>query len=223
MSKLGIIFDWDGVIIDSSKQHEASWDRLAEEEHRELPPNHFIQGFGKKNDWIIPEVLKWTEDPAEIKRLSLRKETLYRQIVKERGIAALPGVGEFLAMLHLQKIPWCIGSSTERENIVTILSVLKFETLFGGIVSADDVTLGKPNPEVFLKAAAKIERKPGHCIVFEDAFAGFEAAKNAGMKVTALATTHSGRDLIDKVDRVVNRLDELSYKDLMELAALPKH
>src|SRR4029434_823236 len=70
----GAIFDWDGVIIDSSSHHEESWERLARETRRALPPGHFKKGFGRKNEFIIPEILEWTREAAEIARLSLRNE-----------------------------------------------------------------------------------------------------------------------------------------------------
>lgn len=213
---LGVLFDWDGVIIDSSRQHEAGWERLAAEEGRELRPDHFTLGFGRKNEWIIPELLGWTNDPAEIRRLSLRKEALYREIVVERGIAPLPGVHVFLERLKAAGVPTCIGSSTHRANIDTILDFMGFTGLFGGIVTAEDVSQGKPHPEVFLKAAAKTGRVPGNCIVFEDALAGIEAARAGGMKVVGVATTHPAEDL-HMTDRVVHQLDELTVADLAAL------
>ena len=206
-----------GVIIDSSRQHEESWERLAAEERRPLPMGHFKDGFGKKNEWIIPNLLGWSAEPAEVRRLSLRKEALYRDIVVERGLHALPGVHVFLERLREAGVPCCIGSSTHRENITTILHVLGFEGLFGGMVTAEDVTQGKPHPDVFLKAAAKIERAPSRCVVFEDAIAGIDAAHAGGMKVVGVATTHPLDYLEGKVDRVVHRLDELGVADLLEL------
>ncbi|WED67459.1 HAD family phosphatase [Synoicihabitans lomoniglobus] len=216
-NEMGMLFDWDGVIIDSSKQHEESWERLATEEGRELPPDHFVQGFGKKNEFIIPNLLGWASDPAEVRRLSLRKEALYREIVVEKGLEALPGVHDFLDRLRAAGVPTCVGSSTHRQNIDTILGVMKFEGLFDDIVTAEDVTDGKPHPEVFLKAAGKINRPPEHCIVFEDAFAGIEAARAGGIKVVGVATTHDAATLTPLVDRVVHRLDELAVEDLMGL------
>ncbi len=214
---LGVIFDWDGVIIDSSRQHEASWERLAAEEGRPLPPGHFKAGFGKKNEWIIPELLGWARDSAEIHRLSLRKEALYRAIVVECGLEALPGVGVFLDRLQTAGVPCCIGSSTHRENITTILGVLGFGGKFADMVTAEDVKQGKPHPDVFLRAAAKIGRAPARCVVFEDAFAGIEAGRAGGMKVVGVATTHPAAELAGHVDRVVHRLDELEVEDLAEL------
>jgi beta-phosphoglucomutase family hydrolase len=217
VSELGVIFDWDGVIIDSAAQHELSWERLAGEEGKPLPGEHFKQGFGKKNEWIIPHLLAWTTDAAEVHRLSLRKEALYREIVVEQGLRPLPGVAEFLARLQEAGVPCCIGSSTHRENIVTILGVLDFGSRFAGMVTSEDVREGKPHPEVFLRAAAKIGREPAHCVVFEDALAGIAAARAGGMKVVGVATTHPVGELAGRVDRVVQRLDELTVADLVAL------
>lgn len=217
LSDLGVLFDWDGVIIDSSAQHEESWERLAQEEQKSLPADHFKRGFGMKNERIIPELLGWADNVAEIRRLSLRKEALYRDIVRERGIEALPGVAVFLHRLQDAGVPFSVGSSTHRENIDTILTVLGFNGLFSGIVTAEDVKQGKPHPDVFLKAAEKIGRRPENCVVFEDAFVGIEAARAGGMKVVGVATTHPLGDLEAKVDRVVHRLDELSASDLLAL------
>jgi HAD superfamily hydrolase (TIGR01509 family) len=217
-SDLGIIFDWDGVIIDSSRQHEESWERLAAEERRALPANHFKLGFGRKNEWIIPHLLHWTDDPGEIRRLSLRKEALYRTIVVERGLHALPGVPEFIARLRAAGVPYAVGSSTHRENILTILGVTGLAGLFSELVTAEDVTHGKPHPEVFLKAAEKLRREPARCIVFEDALAGIEAARAGGMKVVGVATTHPA-EALGMTDRVVRRLDELTVADLVALVS----
>jgi HAD superfamily hydrolase (TIGR01509 family) len=216
---VAVLFDWDGVIIDSSRQHEESWERLAVEENVALPADHFKVGFGKKNEWIIPHLLQWTEDPAEVRRLSLRKEALYREIVVERGLEALPGVHIFLERLRAAGVPNCIGSSTHRENILTILGVLKFDGLFGGMVTSEDVNHGKPHPDVFLKAAAKTGVPPARCIVFEDALAGIEAGHAGGMKVVGVATTHAAAVLEGRVHRVVARLDELTVPDLRAIVA----
>ncbi|GAB5560473.1 MAG: beta-phosphoglucomutase family hydrolase [Synoicihabitans sp.] len=218
-TELGILFDWDVVIIDSSQQHEASWERLAEEESKPLPADHFVRGFGRKNELIIPEILQWTKDSGEIRRLSLRKEELYREIVIERGLEPLPGVHLFLNRLRSAGIPSCVGSSTHRLNIDTILSVMGFDGLFDGIVTAEDVREGKPHPDVFLQAAHKIDRDPGKCIVFEDALAGIEAGHAAGAKVVGVATTHDADTLNSRVDRVVDQLDELQIDDLLRLFA----
>jgi HAD superfamily hydrolase (TIGR01509 family) len=209
----GAIFDWDGVIIDSSRHHEESWERLAREEKRELPEGHFKAGFGRKNQYIIPEILVWTREHSEIERISLRKEALYREVVLEWGLEPLPGVKAWLERLRDACVPCAIGSSTHRPNIDLSLSILGFESYFSAIVTAEDVTIGKPDPQVFLVAASRIQRPPECCVVFEDAFVGIEAAKAGGMRVIGVATTHSLEALID-ADRAVRRLDELATDEL---------
>jgi len=207
------IFDWDGVIIDSAAHHEKSWDRLAGLEKLHLPPGHFKRGFGMKNEKIIPDLLQWTQDAAEIQRLSLRKEVLYREILTESGLSPLPGVKTWLERLRDARIPCAIGSSTHLLNIQTSLGLIYLESYFSAIVSAEDVEHGKPHPDVFLKAAKKLGVPPARCVVFEDAQAGIQAARAAGMKVIGVATTHPASSLRD-VDRTVERLDELRIEEI---------
>jgi len=214
--RIGAIFDWDGVIIDSSCYHEESWERLAYEEKKPLPPDHFKKGFGMKNELIIPRILGWTADSLEVERLSLRKELLYRKIMQEKGIAPLPGVREFLQRLKKSDVPCAVGSSTHKENIAQVLKMLDFEGFFKAVISSEDVNRGKPHPQVFLKAAERIRRNPERCVVFEDAHVGIEAARAGKMKVVAIATTHPAFEL-SEADRVVYRMDELMVRDLKEI------
>ena len=210
----GAIFDWDGVIIDSSWHHEESWERLARELGKPLPPGHFLKGFGRKNEFIIPEILGWSRAAAEIARISLRKEALYREVVAERGIEPLPGVRPWLERLRDAGVPCAIGSSTHRANIDLSLGLIGLGEFFAHIVSAEDVTRGKPDPQVFLTAAARIAREPERCVVFEDALVGLAAARAGGMKCVAVATSNPPEQLRPAADHVVHRLDELVPADL---------
>ncbi len=214
--KVGAIFDWDGVIIDSARQHEESWELLAKEEGLELPDGHFRKGFGMKNELIIPNILQWTAERSEIERLSARKEELYRTVLTAGALSPLGGVVEFLNWLRDLRIPCAVGSSTERLNIETVMQVLKLEEYFQAVISGEDVTSGKPDPEVFVLAAAEIGCAPKHCVVFEDAPAGIAAAHNGGMKAVGVATTHPAYELTD-ADIVVHSLDELSRSHLEDL------
>lgn len=212
-STWGAIFDWDGVIIDSSRHHEESWERLAREENRPLPAGHFKLGFGRKNEMIIPEILNWTHDGPEIHRISLRKEELYREVVKDWGIEPLPGVTTWLTRLQEAGVPCVIGSSTHRANIDLSLGLLGLAGFFQDLVTAEDVTRGKPDPQVFLTGAQRINREPERCVVFEDAFVGIEAARAGGMRVVGVATTHP-KEALTGADRAVERLDELQPAEL---------
>jgi HAD superfamily hydrolase (TIGR01509 family) len=213
---IGAIFDWDGVVIDSSAHHEESWERLAKETGYALPPGHFKRGFGMKNEVIIPNFLQWTSDPAEINRLSLRKEALYREIVLEWGLEPLAGVVTWLNQLRDAGIPCAIGSSTHRLNIETGLTSIGLKDRFQVIITAEDVSHGKPDPEVFMQAAGRLSVPPPRCVVFEDALVGIEAAHRGGMKVVAVATTNS-IELLNSADIAVHQLDELSVDRLREL------
>jgi HAD superfamily hydrolase (TIGR01509 family) len=213
---IGAIFDWDGVIIDSSSHHEESWERLAKETGHQLPPGHFKKGFGMKNEFIIPNLLHWTSDPAEVNRLSLRKETLYREIVVEWGLKPLLGVVAWLDQLRDAGISCAIGSSTHRLNIETGLASIGLRERFHAIITAEDVSHGKPDPEVFLKAAGLLGLPPERSVVFEDALVGIEAAHRGGMKVIAVATTNS-IDLLKDADLAVHRLDELTVERLRQV------
>ena len=189
ISLFGVIFDWDGVVIDSSVQHERSWEKLAEEIGKPLPPDHFKQGFGKRNAVIIPEILGWTDDFEEIERLGRRKEELYRDLVESDGLDALPGIRELLEELNSGQIPCVVGTSPERENLIMAFDILSLGTYFAGSTCSEDVTHGKPHPEVFLKSAMLMDLPPENCVVLEDSSHGIEAARTAGMKALGLATT----------------------------------
>lgn len=217
MPPLAAIFDWDGVVVDSAHAHERAWVRLAAETGRTLPTGHFQAGFGRKNDVIIPDILGWKVPPEEGARLGRRKEELYREELRASGIAPLPGVREFLARLSAAGVPCAVGSSTERRNIDTLLATLALGGVFRAIVTAENVTRGKPDPQVFLLGAADLGVPPERCVVFEDALAGLAAARAGGMAAVGVTTTHPAATLAAHADRVVARLDELTVADLREL------
>ncbi|MEI8233825.1 MAG: HAD family phosphatase [Verrucomicrobiota bacterium] len=209
----GALFDWDGVIIDSSRHHEKSWELLAREEGLPLPPDSFRLGFGRKNQIIIPEIYRWSNDPVEIERLGQRKEAIYRELMAADALEPLPGVRAWLATLRNAGIPRAVGSSTPRANLDAAMGRLGLAECFDAIVSAEDVTLGKPHPEVFLKAAERIGCRPQRCVVFEDAHAGIAAAHAGGMRVVGIATTHPLEELT-QADLAVRRMDELDLATL---------
>lgn len=214
----GVLFDWDGVVIDSSSQHERSWDLLASERGLTLPEGHFKAGFGKKNEVIIP-AMGWGSDPSLIKELADRKEELYRELVAAEGVIVLPGARELLLALKEAGIPRAVGSSTPRGNLDALFAATGLNAFFDAVVCGTDVTHGKPDPEVFLKGAALLGLAPHRCIVIEDAFAGIEAARSGGMKVVGVATTNPLSSLIESgdCDLVVESLEEISPVVLAKL------
>jgi HAD superfamily hydrolase (TIGR01509 family) len=186
---------------------------LAREEGKILPEGHFLKGFGRRNVEIMRDMLHWSEDLNEIQRLSLRKEELYREVVKDWGIEPLPGVRQWLERLREGGIACGIGSSTEEKNVKLGLKILDLEMFFKTAVTAEHVKRGKPAPDVFLEVARRLGVRSERCVVFEDAPAGVEAGRAAGMKVVGVTTTHPGGHL-ESVDREVERLDELSIQEI---------
>ena len=215
---LGVIFDWDGVVIDSHDQHEKAWFRLADELGKPFTREMFTETFGMRNETILPEYLKWAEpgDDDRIRALGDRKEELYREVLKDTGIDPLPGVVSLLRELAEAGVPRAVGSSTSRKNIDVIIEIAGLDGLFTAINAAEDVTQGKPAPDVFLGAARKVGRAPQDCVVIEDAHVGIEAGRRAGMKVIGVATTHPIESL-DGADLALPNLDGFRLEQILSL------
>jgi beta-phosphoglucomutase family hydrolase len=214
----GVLFDWDGVIIDSHHAHEVAWEIMAEELGKPLAPGFFKATFGMRNDRIIPEFTNWAsaEDASLIEVLGNRKEALYREVLRRDGIAPLPGVLALLEALRAQGIPCSVGSSTARENILTIMEMTGLAPYFAAITAEKDVTRGKPDPQVFLKAAEKIQVPAANCVVIEDAHVGIAAALSAGAKAVAVATTHPVESFTS-AHLAVQTLEALTVAELRQL------
>lgn len=212
-----VIFDWDGVVVDSSRHHERSWEIIAGRHGLPLPPDHFKRGFGKKNNIIIPD-LGWAHEPDAVNALAREKEEIYRSLVREQGIEPLPGIRELLASLNAEGIPCAIGSSTERANLDALLDLMDVRRFYSAIVSGEEVEHGKPDPSIFLLAAQRLGVAPSECVVIEDAHVGIEAAHRAGMRVAAVATTHPVEEL-GTADKAFPSTADLTVDALRSVAA----
>lgn len=210
------IFDWDGVVVDSSRLHELSWEVLAAREHRTLPPGHFKRGFGMKNEVVIPDVLQWAREPAEVERLARTKEALYRELVAEQGIDLILGTVAWLAKLRDANVRCTVASSTRRPNVDCVMDRMSLAPYFDAVVTGEDAVHGKPSPEIFLVAATRLGFRPDRCVVFEDSLPGVEAARAAGMKLVALTTTNPA-NLLGEADLVVPDFNALSVEAVASL------
>ena len=214
----GAIFDWDGVVINSASLHKESWELLAAELGFSLPHDHFAKGFGKRNKTIIGDILCWSEDPDKIDQWGNRKKEIYRELGIASGISLIPGTKRFLRGLNEQSVPMSIGTSTERKNIELAIKQNQLDGLFIGAICSEDVSHGKPDPEVFLKAAELIRVEPTNCIVFEDSIHGLDAAIAAEMHPVGITTTNREIDLLESgAQLVVERLDEINLSILKDL------
>ncbi len=201
-----VIWDLDGVIIDSAEEHRLAWQRLAREEGVPFSDDDFWATFGKRNNDIL--ALQWGELPPEqVKLLADRKEHYFRDLIRKTA-APLPGSLELMRGLHEAGFRQALASSAPIENIRLISDALGLERYLTALVSGETVPHGKPAPDIFLKAAQALAVEPAHCLVIEDAVAGVEAAHTAGMRCISVA---GNRDLPGL------RLAELMVKSLTEV------
>lgn len=215
----GVVFDVDGVLVDSGEAHFVAWTLLAKELGKTFSRDLFQKTFGQHNKYILPLWLGDDLSAERCARLSDRKEWLYRTRCREL-IRPMPGVEELLAALFAAGFRLAVGSSAPEANVDLVLEALGVADKFMARSTGEDVVRGKPDPEVFLKAAAGLELPPGRCVVVEDAPAGVEAALAAGSSVIAVTTSHSAEQL-SRAHRIVDSLSELtpdSFLDLLRAA-----
>ncbi|MCZ7647327.1 MAG: HAD family phosphatase [Planctomycetota bacterium] len=207
----GVLFDLDGVLLDSAECHFLGWERLAKELSVAHDRAFFRAHFGKKNHQILPLLLGRTPGAAEMDRLSERKEEHFREAA--RGALSLyDGIPDLLRRLRAEGLRLALGTSTPRSNVEFLFRELGLGVQLEAFVCANDVSQGKPHPEVFLKGAERLGLAPARCVVVEDAFPGIEAAKAGGMRCVAVATTNSAADLRSnsKADAVLAKTTDLT-------------
>jgi len=200
-----VLWDMDGTLIDSQRFHWISWRDTMANEGIAITRGQFLSSFGQRDDSIIPAWLGPGAPPERVERIANAKEELYRQLIRKNGISPLPGVARWLRRLQGEGWLQAIASAAPRANIDAVLEALSATHIFQGIVSAEDVHRGKPDPEVYVAAAARIEVSPHRCVVVEDAAAGVEGAHRAGMH--SIGVSRNGKQL--PADIVVKSLDVL--------------
>ncbi len=213
----GVIFDLDGVLIDSGWAHKQAWFDLAEKEGYKMSDDFFFETFGMQNAQILPKLAGSDLSMEEINRLSDWKEQRYRDLISEK-LVLTRGAERLLHELKENGFHLAIGSSAPKDNLNLIFKFLSLQDYINAYVTKEDVSKGKPAPDTFLKAAQKISLPPRHCVVVEDAVQGIEAAKTAGMFVIAVTTTRD-RAKLTEADIVVDSLDELKAADFVGLFA----
>jgi beta-phosphoglucomutase family hydrolase len=205
-----VIWDVDGVLLDSAEQHRQAWHRLAAEEGVPFTDADFWATFGMRNADIIPRFYGRTLSPAQVQALGDRKEAYYRDSLRQSA-AALPGAGELVEALHAAGYRQAIGSSAPVENIELIVELLRLAPHLEVVVSGEQVPRGKPAPDIFLAAADSLGVPPARCVVVEDAPAGVAAAHSGGMR--CLAVRRAGQadaPGLDAADQVVDSLTHAS-------------
>jgi beta-phosphoglucomutase len=217
----GVIFDMDGVLVDSGPAHHQSWQRLAAKHDIEVPAERFQQTFGRPSRDIIR--LLWGErvSDAEIQQLDEEKESLYRELISER-IPLMPGCRKTLERLQKANLALAVATSGPPENLELVLSEGLIANYFDATVDGFEIAAGKPAPDCFLLAADRLELPPASCLVVEDAPVGIQAATAAGIKAIGLVGTHPAETLKSAgAVQVVQRLDEITPALVAQLATAP--
>ncbi len=203
-----VLWDMDGTLLDSREYHWLAWREALTAEGFTLTYEQFLASFGKRNDAILRGFFGADLSQSEIARISDTKEARYRTYVHTSGITLLPGVADWLQRLKTSGWRQAVASSAPRLNVETIVAVLNLGEFFATLVSAEDVQRGKPEPDVFLLAAERLAVPPARCVVVEDAPAGIEAARRAGMRTIGVRSSHADLEA-HTADYVVASLAEL--------------
>ncbi len=215
MPLLAVLFDMDGVIVRTDTLHYLSWIRLTGEERIPFTENDFqpLRGLSRADSLgIVLRKAKKNYSPAEKEELARRKNAYYLELAEDLSEKdLLPGARDLIEGLRRKKIPVAVCSGS--RNARHILKKLKLTGSFDLIITGDDLSRPKPDPEIFLKAAARLRVAPADCLVFEDAEAGVEAARKAGMKVVGVGR----REFLDRADLVVSGLDRINPPALERL------
>lgn len=203
-----VIFDMDGVIIDSEpinyqttneviKQYGAY---LSHEQNKQFIGTSDIEYFSK-----LVNLLGIPEDPAKL--FTSWQKTVF-DVMKEGGIVPMPGVITVIQQLHQRKYKLAVASSGDRKRVHYILNELNIKQFFPAILTGDDVSHGKPAPDIYLKTMARLRVQPPECVVIEDSDHGVEAAKRAGIKVIGFRNPHSDGQLLKRADIILRSFTE---------------
>ena len=211
------IFDLDGTLVDTYDAHMKSWQDISRMIGHDLKESEFARQFGRTNDPIIRELFEWAGRAAptadEIHDFADRKEADFRAMVQDR-FPEMPGATLLLESLHADNWRLAAGTSAPVPNAELFREKLGCGRLFETIVTGDDVAHGKPDPEVFLLAASRLGVPPPCCVVIEDAAAGIEAARRAGMASVGFCSKGRTSEELADADLVVSSLDALSPESL---------
>jgi beta-phosphoglucomutase len=186
---LALIFDMDGVIVDSNPAHRESWEAFNRRYGIETTEEMHQRMYGKRNDDIVRDFFGAHLSAEEVATRGAAKEALYREMIADRIEAMIvPGLRDFLE--EQRGVPTALASNAEPANIDFLLDRACLRNYFPVVVDGHQVANPKPDPEIYLKAADLLSVSAANCIVFEDSYSGVAAAQAAGMRIVGVRTTH---------------------------------
>ena len=195
--EIAVLFDLDGVVIDTEPQYDIFWKSVGNKYHPE------IENFEKKiKGTILPDIFaRYFPHLPESELQELARQIEEYEL--NMDFFEISGAIDFIRSLKKQGIKTGLVTSSGKEKVKKVWAALGFDGLFDTLVVAERIETGKPNPMCYLLAAQDLGVNPADCYVFEDSFAGIQAGNNAGMKVIGLSTTHPVESLQDKVTQVI--------------------
>lgn len=204
-----VIFDMDGVIVDSNPYHKIALQQFCEKHGYHLSDDELRNRvFGRTNkDWLM-SLFNGKVTAQQIKEFEEEKESLFREIIAPH-IQPVKGLISFLETLEEQKIPRAVATSAPPANVQFTLEKTGTQRFFQVVINGDAVENSKPHPEIYLKTAAAIHYPPQKCVIIEDSLSGIEAGRQAGCRVIGITTTHSHSELQPVTDLVIDDFDQL--------------
>lgn len=197
-----VLWDLDGTLIDTAPFHWMAWRDMLASINVMLTWEDFLPTFGMRNDTIIPMWFGKDVSAEDIIRIGDKKEAHYRELLGQQPIQPLPGAVEWITALRQRGWQQAIATMTPRANVDQILDRLDIRNKIDGLVTAEDVARGKPEPDVFLAAARLLNVPPSVCVVVEDSEAGIEAARRAGMRSIGVRLGLPAGLVVDRLDRL---------------------
>lgn len=215
MSSFGVVFDMDGVIVDTNPYHKISLKQFCEKYGYHFTDDELINRiYGRtNNEWIANLFGKLPKE--KLLELGEEKEAMFRALYKD-VIEPVAGLESFLKKLNHHNIPRAIGTSAPRSNVDFVLDHTGLRNYFPIILDQSHVEHGKPNPEIYLKTAQALNLPPEQTIVFEDSLSGIEAAQRAGARVVGVTTTHTPAEL-KHCDLVITDFTHVALESLASM------
>ncbi|MDM0088835.1 MULTISPECIES: HAD family phosphatase [unclassified Variovorax] len=212
-----LIFDMDGTMVDSMPWHAKAWIEFARRRGLALDvPDLMRRTTGRNAFECACELMEREVSVAESDAITHEKESIYRELFGA-VFAEVAGFNAFASAAAARGLKIAVGTAGDRHNVAFVMERLHMDPLPLAIVGGDEGFTGKPTPAIFLEAARRIGVAPAHCIVFEDAPFGIEAARRAGMRAVAVCTTHSAAELAGPhVIAAVRDYEELALSNFLE-------
>ena len=203
----GFIFDMDGVVVDNHRYHFQAWMEFAKKHKFPLDEKIYRENFNGKTNADLFTMIFGNISTEQMDAYAEEKESQYKKLF-EPEMKAHKGLVDFLEYLKSHRMKVALGTSAPTGNVDFVLDKLFLRKYFDVIVDGPQVSRGKPEPEVYLKCAAKLDVDPKSCVVFEDSLAGLESGKRAGCLIVGVATSHEAFELKPQTELILHDFTE---------------